>query len=421
MKKNSRKAYNFLYYVRKIKLEELLQDKYLHLSANENVISPSIRNILASSLHNRYNLGHSLERKQQDFIVCNNFTYTGLKNIYPIESEAHEIFCGLFNAELADFRPLSGLHALTCILSTSSNPSDVIYCLNPNYGGHSSTTNLLKQMGRQVNYLPINKNLEVDLEQFKYLASKSPPKAILFDHADPLYSFDIDLLHSVIKYNLPVIYDASHTLGLIAGQQFENPFKKKANIIIGNTHKTFPGPQKGVIIYKDLENGLKISKKIGASMLSSQNTNNSIVTYLTILEMNLFGLNYAKQILKNSITLSMELETHGFKLFRRKNEFTQTHIVFIDTIKTNSLDPIEASKKLFQNCITSNARFAYNKKLLRIGVQEITRMGLIEEDMCELSLAIRYLLIDNHHLEARKIILSLIKKQRINFSIDNNY
>ena len=48
--------------------------------------------------------------------------------------------------------------------------------------------------------------------------------------------------------NIPLLYDGAHVLGLILGGQFQNPFEEGVHFINGNTHKTFSGPQRGVIL-----------------------------------------------------------------------------------------------------------------------------------------------------------------------------
>ena len=42
------------------------------------------------------------------------------------------------------------------------------------------------------------------------------------------------------------MYDMAHVLGLI-GDHFQKPFEEGAEIVTGSTHKTFFGPQRGVI------------------------------------------------------------------------------------------------------------------------------------------------------------------------------
>jgi glycine hydroxymethyltransferase len=48
-----------------------------------------------------------------------------------------------------------------------------------------------------------------------------------------------------------VVYDGSHVLGLIAGGQFQDPFAEGADILLGSTHKTLPGPQGGMILLQE--------------------------------------------------------------------------------------------------------------------------------------------------------------------------
>ena len=47
------------------------------------------------------------------------------------------------------------------------------------------------------------------------------------------------------------MYDAAHVLGLIAGKQFQDPLKEGAEVLMGSTHKTFPGPQGGIILSQE--------------------------------------------------------------------------------------------------------------------------------------------------------------------------
>src|SRR5437868_6677031 len=48
--------------------------------------------------------------------------------------------------------------------------------------------------------------------------------------------------------DIPILYDAAHVFGLIAGGQFQDPWREGATWVTASTHKTFPGPQRGVIV-----------------------------------------------------------------------------------------------------------------------------------------------------------------------------
>src|SRR5207245_9382292 len=45
-----------------------------------------------------------------------------------------------------------------------------------------------------------------------------------------------------------ILYDAAHVFGLIVGGQFQDPWRDGATWVTASTHKTFPGPQRGVIV-----------------------------------------------------------------------------------------------------------------------------------------------------------------------------
>lgn len=63
-----------------------------------------------------------------------------------------------------------------------------------------------------------------------------------------MIAFPINLkkLKEVMDKDTLLIYDASHVLGLIVGDQFQMPLKEGADIIIASTHKIFPGTQKAI-------------------------------------------------------------------------------------------------------------------------------------------------------------------------------
>ena len=44
------------------------------------------------------------------------------------------------------------------------------------------------------------------------------------------------------------MYDGAHVLGLIAGGVFQDPLREGADIMTGSSHKTFPGPQGGFLL-----------------------------------------------------------------------------------------------------------------------------------------------------------------------------
>ena len=67
------------------------------------------------------------------------------------------------------------------------------------------------------------------------------------------------------EVNAYIVYDAAHVFGLIAGKQFQDPLDEGADFITASTHKTFPGPQGGVVLANlEDERMEKAAKRVAA-------------------------------------------------------------------------------------------------------------------------------------------------------------
>jgi glycine hydroxymethyltransferase len=199
-----------------------------------------------------------------------------------------------------------------------------------------------------------------------------------------------------------VAYDASHVLGLVAGGVFQDPFKEGADFITSSTHKTFPGPQGGVIMGNPTSPRMeKAIKKMQYAVfpLSASNTHLGRLPALGIaaLEMKLFGAELARQTVKNAQTAGQYLCENGVKVLCASKGFTKSHQIAVD------VQGFGGGKKVAQDL--EDANIVLNKNLLpyddqsnrdnpsglRIGFQDVTRRGFREGDvkhLCDLMLSV---------------------------------
>ena len=153
------------------------------------------------------------------------------------------------------------------ILLALSKPGDIVWCLPKRCGGHFSTTELLKSMGRVPVEMPWNRHKKtIDLSALKLWEL---PQLVLFDLADPIQPLPVAEIRNITGNKVTIVYDASHVLGLIAGGHFQLPFEEGADCIIGSTHKTFPGPQKAILLFKTKSLGEQTSDRITSHLISS--------------------------------------------------------------------------------------------------------------------------------------------------------
>lgn len=384
----------------------------LHLTANENVISKTAQSLLSSTLSCRYHLGTPDDYQLNKIVKKDNLIFKGLPGVYALEKVAKNISHSILEAIDSDFRPLSGVHGLICTIATATKLNDLIYSICPEDGGHFATRNIIEKFGRRSKLMKFDRSkLNIDLDHLKKLVKLHPPQAMIFDHGATIFEFPLKEIRSIVGNETLIIFDASHPLGLIYGNVFPNPLKDGCDILQGNTHKTFPGPQKGLIFFKEKQLSEKVIDGIGRGMVSSQHTHHSISLYITLLEMAIYGNKYAKQIISNALSLAKYLKEMGFEVLTSDNLYTVTNIIFIEAKDMSEAN--EICNKLHQCNISTNARPIFGKALIRLGVQEITRRGMKESEMYHIASLIKFAIKDNL---SSNIISSKVKNFLDNFS-----
>lgn len=348
-----------------VKEQEERKSRCINLIASENVISDGASKLQSSLLSNRYIL--------DDF--PNN------KGLFLVKKRLDRLLGRLFSAKYVNTSPLSGMNCMELIIGSLSKNGDNIYILSPEDGGHIATKEIGALHHLKINYIPYDrKNNVVDILKTKKAFEKNKPNLVYLDNTIICFYSNIkELKKCTVKYNAPLIFDGSHVLGLIAGKAFPNPLNDGADILNGSTHKTFFGVQKGVI----LSNDKKLMDKIAIlskDYISSVHTGSLISLYLSSLEIEKYGVEYASQVVKNAKALAKELQVRGIDIATKSRGFTDTHQVWIDTGKKNPLDIYE--KLANCNINVNSIRIPAIKKLgLRLGTAEVTRLGMKEREM----------------------------------------
>ncbi|MCD6047733.1 MAG: glycine/serine hydroxymethyltransferase [Gammaproteobacteria bacterium] len=401
--------------------EEQKDNTLMNLCAYDNVLSKVARYFLQSPLGFRYRLGQTTQ--QEDAAVFNRknnlFLHTK-PGLSSLESAAHLAAIRLFSGVSADFRPLSGVHATLCSILALTKPGDTVLSITPNDGGHFATSAIAKTSGRNSAFLPWDK--EKDDVDFAALASswnsKSPLPLIILEHGSPQRPLNLKKLRDIVGRKTIIIYDASHSLGLIAGGLFQSPLKEGCDIIQANTHKSFPGPQKGLFIFGNHEVAKKITNALDQALISSQHTHNLMALCITLLEMEQWAEDYAQKMIENAIALKKHLKILGFDVLYPEEK--STHIILLD------LGSEAAGKKVFEQLLSvgilTNLRMVGEKAIMRLGTQEITRRGFEPYQMVHLSDLIAQTL---HSKKSSQIIndevISLMHSaQHVHYSFDDN-
>ena len=384
---------------------ELYRDEEcINMIASEGLKSPAVNQMLSLShdLECRYAEGEN----DLEGHVKKRY-YQGQKYISQIEDYATDIMKSLFKTDWADVRLVSGTHANLATFKglslASKNNKMVVTPLS--CGAHIShdytglAGNILGL--DNINHVYDIDEFNIDPDKSAYVIRAAKPGIVTFGGSLFLFPHPVKELRAVCEeVGAYVAYDASHVLGLIAGGEFQDPLREGADFITSSTHKTFPGPQGGVIMGSPTNPALeKAVKKIQFAIfpLSASNTHLGRLPALSIaaLEMKLFGAKLARQTVKNAQTAGQHLYENGVKVLAEKKGFTQSHQIAVD------IRNFGGGKKIAQDL--EDANIILNKNLLpyddqsskddpsglRIGFQDVTRRGFKEGDikhLCDLML-----------------------------------
>jgi glycine hydroxymethyltransferase len=353
----------------------------VNLIASENVTSRRVRGLMGSDFAHRYAEGHPGERY-----------YQGTEIIDEIESLLKQHMKGLFRCKHADVRPISGTIANDAVFSRYIRPGDVVMVNSTPGGGHIShhkAGSVGKYTKNIVNFPLTEDGWHIDVDHTLDLMKALEPKVLIMGKSLFLFPEPItEIAPYCKKRGIHLIYDAAHVLGLVAGHQFQDPLGDGAPLVTGSTHKTFFGSQRGVILANlDDDEWRKIDK--GAFPGSSSNHHLETLMALTFAtyEMLEFGVEYARQVVANAKCLARRLFDLGFKVQAEKFGFTESHQVAVDTGDFGGGDA--AARDLKDNRIIVNMNLLPFEPLdrvtspggLRLGVQEMTRVGMKEPEM----------------------------------------
>jgi glycine/serine hydroxymethyltransferase len=366
-----------------VRHEEQETERFLHLTANEALMSRTARAFLASEVADHYFMGAG---DQDGIIDFGPFTFRGLPAIGALVSEAEAAARDMLGAAEVNLKCLSGVHAMMCAILSTTEPGDTVMTVDLAHGGHFATKLIVERTGRR--HVPTSydfSSLTFDTEALAADFRRAGASALYLDVSYYLNPHNLVDLRRALGLDALIIYDASHTLGLIMGGIFQNPFAEGADVICGNTHKTLPGPQKGLIAFRDPGRAATAGAIINSGLFSSSHTASMVALATTILEMRDYGHDYARQIVANSNALGAALDAAGHRL-RRANSgrFSENHQVHVLTEHLG--DYRELYVRLRDNLISINFDNALGAgTYIRIGTQQVTRRGMFEADMSDIA------------------------------------
>lgn len=344
------------------------RNRCINLTPSENILSPLAKKAIQSDMGQRYFFENAYSPKEGA-----SYSYKGSKYIEKLLDMGHEIAKDIFNADYVSLYALSGHQANIALLFAFTKPGDTILCHSPSFGGYPGLDKdkLPKYLSVQVQYFPMMEAIPemIDVGKTVALIDQIKPKLIIFSSANTLFPMPIkDIKMAAEKIGSKVVYDGSHPLGLITGNRFQNPLNEGADVLVGGTQKSFPGPQGAIMATNNCVDNIKEIEHFVT--VDNPHFHRIAALVISMMEMKHYGERYADQTIKNAKYLAQCLSSLGLPVCYRERGFTESHMFKIQ-IASGYSKFIENLEKA--NIILDSAG--------RVGVNEMTRLGMKEGEM----------------------------------------
>lgn len=365
----------------------------INLIASENVMSPLAMILYMNDMMHRYAEGKPFKRY-----------YQGLVYVDKLEVKTQEIIGGLLDTRYVELRPISGTIANATVFKSFTNYGDKAVVVPVQAGAHVSHTRYgtLGALGIEQIEMPFNlEEWNIDIDGAVKLIEEVKPKLVILGGSLYIFPHPVkEIAEAVHSVGAKLMYDAAHVLGLITGKVWENPLKQGADILTSSTHKTFPGPQGGLIATVTKDDYKKIGKVVFPMFVSNHHLHRLAALAVTGIEMKLYGREYAEQIVRNAKAFAQALAENGFKVIAENKGYTESHQVIID-VKEYGGGAKNAELLEKANIIVNKNLLPWDKPEdiknpsgIRLGVQEVTRWGMKEEEMRIIAELMKKVVID---------------------------
>lgn len=366
-----------------IQQETKRQEDHIELIASENYCSPRVMEAQGSQLTNKYAEGYPGKRY-----------YGGCEYVDVSEQLAIDRANQLFGSDYANVQPHSGSQANSAVFQALVNPGDTVLGMSLAHGGHLTHGSHVSFSGKIYNAVQYGINEEtgeLDYEEVEALAREHKPAMIIAGFS--AYSGIVDwarfrkIADEVGAY---LFVDMAHVAGLVAAGEYPNPVPH-AHVVTTTTHKTLAGPRGGLIIsgcgdeavYKKLNSAVFPGGQGGplCHVIAAK-----AVAFKEALQPDF--KEYQKQVVINAKKMCEVMMSRGYDIV---SNGTHNHLFLVDLIAKDMTgkDADAALGKAFitvnKNSVPNDPRSPFVTSGLRLGTPAVTRRGMKEAEMVELT------------------------------------
>ena len=380
--------------------ERFMDHECISLYAGTNIMNPRAARFLSASVSSRPSLGYPGDKYE-----------TGLCYAEQIEIMSAEILKRIFKCRYIEFRVGSGSLANLYAYMACTKPGDRIMVLPTSAAGHVThqTEGAAGLYGLEVHPIPFDgERMEVDQEGLEQEAKRLRPKLIILGGSLALMPYPVQATRKLAdELGAYLMFDAAHLSGIIAGGEFQQPLAEGAHLMTCSTYKSFGGPAGGLVLTNEPQLAERLDRIAYPGLTANFDLARTATLVIAASDILAFGPDYARTCIANARALASALAEREAPIHGpAERGYTLSHHVALRAAEYGG--GTTASRLLERaNLLTSGIGLPlpevpgdYNG--LRIGTQEITRWGMMPEDMPALAELLCRVLVEGEEPESVK-------------------
>jgi glycine hydroxymethyltransferase len=354
----------------------------VNLNPATNTMNPRAEALLAQGLGSRPSLGYPSQKYEM-----------GLEAIEKIEIITASLAAEIFKARFAEIRVGSGALANLYAFMATTKPGDAIIVPPASIGGHVTHhgAGAAGLYGLNIHEAPVDpQTYAIDIEKLGAMARVIRPKLITLGGSLNLFPWDIKAIRPIAdEVGAPILFDAAHLCGMIAGGAWANPLSEGADLMTMSTYKSLGGPAGGLVLTNDAKLAERLDQIAFPGLTANFDVAKSAALAVTLLDWREFGSRYAKAMADTAQALAQALDERGIPVFKTQAGFTRSHQFAIRARAYGGGQTMSAKLRdaniLACGIGLPEAQIEGDMNGLRFGTPEIVRWGMGPHHMPELA------------------------------------
>ncbi len=355
-------------------------ERCINLQPSENLLSRAVRSVLSSDMAGRYTL------RSNEFISNAGApnSYGGTKYLDEVEALGEQTASSLFHGAHVSLKPLSGHIASLLMVASTCRKGDTIMAVPSADGGYDGYGEgyIPDLFSLRFQPLPFDReSWNVDSIAAAEEIRKSRPRLVILGQSFILFPYDMKPIADACSASgAALAYDASHVMGLVTGGRFQDPVSEGADMVLGSTHKSLPGPQGGLFVTTDDSIWKEFRRNTTWRLIDNAHWNRIAGVAQALLEMKKHGRKYASRIQANTASLGRHLSSAGLQCRFAALGYSKSHQLLLEgsSLAKRGLTFGALSELLGRNDIIVDTTG-------RLGTSEVSRLGMGNGEMKEIA------------------------------------